>query len=257
LLTVISIITFLLFGILYPLFLWVIDLKNIGHGFFRFNLGLAVVISSISVIFLWLIEMPLNTRIASSLWLLSSLTVLWFYWDRKNINLWVLSVPSVFGALVYRQVTSDLISSQLPLLGASLLGGSIVCGALFSMILGHWYLNVVNLPIKLLKKSVQFLLIAILIRILWDIGTIVGGTVEVGNEIVSIQHFIFSINGIFLVVGIMFGIILPIILCFMTLKTIAIHSTQSATGLLYVIVISILMGDLFFKYYYLQYGLFL
>tara|TARA_Y100000031_G_C7919162_1_gene247440 strand:- start:173 stop:550 length:378 start_codon:yes stop_codon:yes gene_type:complete len=125
------------------------------------------------------------------------------------------------------------------------------------MILGHWYLNVVNLPIKLLKKSVQFLLIAILIRILWDIGTIVGGTVEVGNEIVSIQHFIFSINGIFLVVGIMFGIILPIILCFMTLKTIAIHSTQSATGLLYVIVISILMGDLFFKYYYLQYGLFL
>jgi protein NrfD len=65
------------------------------------------------------------------------------------------------------------------------------------------------------------------------------------------------LEGIFLWCGIFFGTLLPLVLSYLALRTVAIHSTQSATGLLYVLVISVFMGDLFYKFYSIQYALFL
>ena len=50
------------------------------------------------------------------------------------------------------------------------------------------------------------------------------------------------------------GNIVPIILNFFIWRTLNLQATQSATGLLYVSIVSILFGDLLFKYYLLQYG---
>ena len=46
----------------------------------------------------------------------------------------------------------------------------------------------------------------------------------------------------------------PITLNFFIWRTLNLQATQSATGLLYVSIVSILFGDLLFKYYLLQYG---
>jgi hypothetical protein len=40
---------------------------------------------------------------------------------------------------------------------------------------------------------------------------------------------------------------------FMTSRTLEMHSTQSATGLLYINLVLILMSEMIFKYYLIQY----
>ena len=54
--------------------------------------------------------------------------------------------------------------------------------------------------------------------------------------------------------GLLIGIIFPLIINFLAFKSIRLQATQSATGLLYVSIVSILFGDLIFKFYLLQYG---
>ena len=56
-------------------------------------------------------------------------------------------------------------------------------------------------------------------------------------------------------VGLFFGVVFPLILTYMVYETVKVKSTQSATGILYVVVTSVLMGELAYKYYLLEYGL--
>ena len=56
---------------------------------------------------------------------------------------------------------------------------------------------------------------------------------------------------------IFFGVLVPIVLNGFIWRTIIIQSTQSATGLLYVSVVAVIFGDLFYKNYTFQFGLIL
>ncbi|MDP7126295.1 MAG: hypothetical protein QGI00_01585, partial [Candidatus Marinimicrobia bacterium] len=157
-----------------------------------------------------------------------------------------------FGVIAFYRILSELISGDIELFMISLLGGFILCGALFSMILGHWYLNVVSLPISMLKSTVKFLIFIVALRFIWDLEFIVMGEIQYNGVSVSMIKFLQTFDGFFLIFALFFGTLLPLILGILTLKTIAIKSTQSATGLLYVIVISVVMADLFYKYYLVQ-----
>ena len=137
------------------------------------------------------------------------------------------------------------------------LGGLIFSGSLFAMILGHWYLNVVNLPISLLRNATRLIFILLLVRLIWDVNSILFQSVTYEGYSLSLTEFLGTMDGIFLWTAILFGNVLPLVLTFLTLRTVAIHSTQSATGLLYVLVLSVAMGDLIYKYYAIQYGLLL
>ena len=61
-------------------------------------------------------------------------------------------------------------------------------------------------------------------------------------------------EGFLLAVAFFMGNLVPIILNYFIWQTLKLQATQSATGLLYVSVVSILFGDLLFKYYLLQFG---
>ena len=52
-----------------------------------------------------------------------------------------------------------------------------------------------------------------------------------------------------------FGTIFPLVALYFVDGTLKVKSTQSATGILYVILIAILIGDLTYKYYLIQYGI--
>ncbi|MBV54186.1 MAG: hypothetical protein CMG27_00090, partial [Candidatus Marinimicrobia bacterium] len=111
------------------------------------------------------------------------------------------------------------------------------------------------LPISMLKSTVKFLILIVALRFIWDMGYIFMGEVSTkraGSLPVSMTQFLQTFDGFFLLFALFFGTLLPLILGILTLKTIAIKSTQSATGLLYVIVISVVMADLFYKYYLVQ-----
>lgn len=254
LLTTISILTFNLFGAMFPLLFWSVNMQPLNNGFHRFILGLSSIISGVGVIFVWSMvnSISMNVRIGTLVWLISLLAVTIFYWHRQRIHKWVITIPSLLGILAFYRVLNDMISGDIELFGVSLLGGLILCSALFAMILGHWYLNVVSLPISLLKSSVKFLLLVVIVRILWDTGFIFMGKVLYNGMPLSMSQFMRTFDGFFLFFALFFGTLLPLVLGILTLKTIAIQSTQSATGLLYVIVIAVVMADLFYKYYLVQ-----
>ena len=53
-------------------------------------------------------------------------------------------------------------------------------------------------------------------------------------------------------IGILFGIVGAIIINILTIQTIKLQAIQSATGLLYVNLVMILMGEMIFKYYFIR-----
>jgi len=218
------------------------------------TLGLSCIIGGVGVVFVFLIPaiVPANVRIGEVVWLVSLLAVTGYYWNQESIKKWVITIPSIFGVIAFYRILSELISGDIELFMISLLGGFILCGALFSMILGHWYLNVVSLPISMLRSTVKFLILIVALRFIWDMGYIFMGEVGYNGLPVSMTQFLQTFDGFFLLFALFFGTLLPLILGILTLKTIAIKSTQSATGLLYVIVISVVMADLFYKYYLVQ-----
>ncbi len=74
---------------------------------------------------------------------------------------------------------------------------------------------------------------------------------------IDFLSFLQSFDGIILWIGILFGILGAIIINILTIQTIKLHSIQSATGLLYVNLILILMGEMIFKYYMISKNIFL
>jgi hypothetical protein len=136
-----------------------------------------------------------------------------------------------------------------------LLGSAITAGVFFAMILGHWYLNVVALPINLLKKATISLWVLLTIRLFWDLVYLSTNTFTNNFGISrSLWSFMLQFDGFLLAVAFFMGNIVPIVLNFFIWRTLTLQATQSATGLLYVSIVSILFGDLLFKYYLIQYG---
>ena len=135
------------------------------------------------------------------------------------------------------------------------MGSLVLCAAIFAGVLGHWYLNVIDLPISLLDKATKLLWGLLGIRLLWS--GFAASTLQIDHrgKLISMFQFLQTIDGLLLGVGLFFGVIFPLILTYMVYETIKVQSTQSATGILYVLVTSILMGELAYKYYLLEYGL--
>ena len=62
-------------------------------------------------------------------------------------------------------------------------------------------------------------------------------------------------EGIFLLVAFFFGTLFPLVSIYFVWGTLKVKSTQSATGILYVLLSAILIGDIAYKYYLLNYQL--
>ena len=96
----------------------------------------------------------------------------------------------------------------------------------------------------------------LIIRLFWNIYALT--TFEVTDNYgfnLSLFSFLWTFEGFLLLVAIFFGLIVPIILNVFIWYTLQIQSTQSATGLIYVSVVSLLFGDLFYKYYAFRFGI--
>lgn len=259
-----TIILFTNFAWSYPLFLWLTPQDKLESGFYRFNLGLSIIIGFFGVCisyfisnmnFLEFIMLPNFIFTFSWLGLLSIIT--WYYWKEDKYPLFVVTIISIFGLWVSCVTAVGL---QLSILNISgfIIGTLTLSSVVFAMILGHWYLNVTNLSIVFIRQSVITLGIILVLRFLWNSWSISNSTlVHMYSGEIQIINYLQSFDGIFLWIAILFGIVGALIINFMTYKTVKIHSTQSATGLLYVNLVMILMAEIIFKYYMIQAGLIL
>jgi hypothetical protein len=136
-------------------------------------------------------------------------------------------------------------------LSSALLLGS----AAAAMTLGHYYLVIIDLPIGALRRLTVMLLLALAVRGLL-VGLLVIGPVHAGYaEAHRIAVGIWSADGIFVWMRILFGIAGPASLIYFIWKTVEIRSTQSATGILYVQLFLVLAGELLAKFLRVTVGL--
>jgi len=165
---------------------------------------------------------------------------------------------------------------------------SLLIGAVFAgQYLGHWYLTVPGMHIQELKRVINILFFAVVLKsveIFWGLyrlGAHLKSSVDVMgrpmgivmDQSSSLLNLNFSLDGmgvsgdywlgfgifgvILLGARVLWGLLAPIILGYMVKRTVDIRSTQSATGILYALCVAVLFGEgtaLYLKY---QLGIYL
>jgi hypothetical protein len=121
---------------------------------------------------------------------------------------------------------------------------------IFAMTLGHWYLVVPTLPIGPLRTLTRLMIWSTIAK-----GILLGLVLYLGSnsEVVEISETIAGfgrLQGLFFWARVLFGLIGPIIICYMTWETVKLNATQSATGLLYVATILVLIGETLSRFIY-------
>ena len=103
-----------------------------------------------------------------------------------------------------------------------------------AMTLGHWYLVVRGMPIDPLKRLTHATLAAVVLRVIVVTVAIVAG---------GVAHEVAIRQGIFFWMRAGWGLLGPLLLYPMVWGTVKIRSTMAATGILYVDVVAVVIGE--------------
>ncbi len=251
-----TILTSFIFSVIYPLCFWISYKDPLKNNFHKFHIGLPNVIGGVTVVSLLFMDIPLATKLVVLLWKGVFIAVSRISWKKQSPDVLGMSVPSLLGVYAFYHVMVDLSGTGgvVPLI-VWLLGGFILCSALFAMNLGHWYLNVHGLPIAHLKRAIDVFGYFLIMRLVWDAWFLVTGKVFYAGDWVPLVRFIAKLDGFFLLIALFFGLLFPLISLHFARGTLALKNTQATTGILYVILCAILIGDLTYKYYFLKFGI--
>jgi hypothetical protein len=165
-----------------------------------------------------------------------------FRWTRATVPLLAAALVAGVGAVVlgtpaeHRGLALFADLTSVVLLGA----------AASAMVLGHWYLVVLDLPISALRRLTVLLGGGLLLRM-----AAVGAALTVAGAYEGARQValgLWSPDGVFVWMRLLFGIAGPASLLWFIWKTVEIRSTQSATGILYVQLFLVLSGELLAKY---------
>ena len=171
------------------------------------------------------------------------------------------SVFSSFTLLISRTGVEPFASR--PALGAGWLAAGLVLGALlfggviWAMNLGHWYLVSKSLPFGLLVNATEtFALLALartvlaLVALGWLARTSHGPAGDALADLLDPMR-----DGFFFGSRVLWGLVAPLVLAPFVVTTARMKSNQAATGLLYVAVVFVLVGELLAGYLTLRSGL--
>lgn len=167
-----------------------------------------------------------------------------FGWKRAH-------APLLYAALacgVAAVVIADGHARRWLLVSTDLTSALLMGAAAGAMILGHYYLVVLDLPIQALRRLTILLIVAIGLRTL-VVAVVLAGPAHPGlAEARTVAAGLWSIDGVFVWMRLLFGIAGPLSLVWFIWKTVEIRSTQSATGILYVQLFLVMAGELLAKY---------
>ena len=237
--------------------------RSAGVKFFRFNAGLVVAILVVGIAFRP--DLAVLGGVASGtafITLAVATGAFLIYWAtigrvmavlRRGL-LWVGLAAGAVTLIAQAVAVSSSLAMASPVLAiasflssAALLGGS--CTA---MILGHWYLVLPSMDITHLQSMVKFHIGSVIVRIMVvsvAVWLAISGW-EPGLE-PNFQRYVLSSAGVFFWQRVLFGLLGPAVLSYLTWETAKIRSTQSATGILYVDFFTVIVGEILAKYLYL------
>ena len=278
-LTELSLSGFLAFAAAYPLCFWSNAGATIDRGFYRFNLGVSCFILSLGL-FALLFAAPaaggaaprlVASRAAGAgmalpgaalavgavVWLAGLLAVTWSQWERPRPSLPLVTLPSLVGCAVTAAATvARTPAAAAPAWAAALtlLGGLTLGMALYTMVLGHWYLNVARLPIAILARAVAVYSVLLALRLLWDAVAFATHSLPYQGLPLPLYAFVGTLDGFLVAVAVFFGTLFPLAATWLVQRTLAAKSTQAATGILYVVVVAAIIGDFSYRFFLLRYG---
>lgn len=256
---------FLLFGGLYPLWLWVNWRDEIDYGFTRFNLGLGAVVLGLGVMLVTLV--PVEGVVGSGMsrpwlavvWLAAAMAATAYAWQRRPWAIVACGVPPMIGVLVLIDglVGTPVVESEglATAVVTTLIGGLALAGSMYTMVLGHHYLNAEKMPTRFLAKAIVAYGAVLSIRLIWDVAVVVAGRMNVGGFESGVLDLALSIDGMFIWIALFFGTVLPLVICCLARAAVLAKSTQAATGLLYVAVSAAIIGEASYRFNLLFYGL--
>jgi protein NrfD len=250
--------------------------RDAGVKFFRFNAGLASVLLVIALAFGYnsapdlraLALVPSSggsgARGAVSagrdlnLLLLSTMAIV-VYWATvgralariRPAILWfsVITGTLALGVEALTLTTMRSLPTQVLTVASFLSSAALMGGACTAMILGHWYLVIPSMQVSHLQSIVKVHIVSLVVRILVVVTAVFLAIVTWQPGLgPSFRAYILSSRGIFFWQRVLFGLAGPAMLSYLTWETAKIRSTQSATGILYVDVFTVVVGEVLAKY---------
>ena len=173
--------------------------------------------------------------------------------ERWHLCRWPLTLSLAGCVLALLVAGSHLVRAWTPLpyrqglLAANLLASSLLLGwSLITMLLGHWYLVAPKLNFRHLTVFCRVLLAVVILRLL-AVGASLAVAARV-DELVE-PHPLRVLaglagQGIFFWFRLLWGLAIPLALAVMALHCARQRSNQSATGILYVLVVGAFIGEI-------------
>jgi hypothetical protein len=221
--------------------------RQVTSGYFRNHLYVILGLTSLA---------SLLSRAAAPAafgWALATATlsyvgaVAWLYEKRTFgiVSLVILAITALAGALSITDVPDGIVSNeQIPFtitklalvlrIVQTITSGVLIGITMAAMLLGHWYLNSPGMELRPLRKLLVAMAIAVIAQ-----AVVCGIGLSLENAIRSLS----TQDWLFLTLRWSFGLIGVIILIWLTWQTLAIPNTQSATGILYVAVMGVFVGE--------------
>ena len=162
----IPLLTSIIFASIYPLCFWISWKDPLKNDFHKFHIGLPNFIGGVGVVGLIFMDVPVFLKINAVIWKIFFLSVSRYYWKKGTVNPFVITIPCVIGSFIFSLLLMQLVMKPLmptisshflsfsSIILGGILGGFVFCLSLYTMNLGHWYLNVHGLPISHIRRAV-------------------------------------------------------------------------------------------------------
>jgi len=206
--------------------------------------ALAAAVASYAGVVCWLYENSSKGKIAlffvAAFSLMSAVILYGDAMDSPNVDRYYTIKESETSSSDYSRVVDfprSMFSSYLVLAPLSIVGSGLLLGLTFAaMLLGHWYLNSPGMELAPLRRLLAAAAGALVLQALVS-------TIGVAGEI----YYTTSLSTqwmLFLALRWSFGIVGVGAMLWMAWQTLKIPNTQSATGILYVAVMGVFVGEL-------------
>jgi hypothetical protein len=136
-------------------------------------------------------------------------------------------------ALVFGEPFGGGFTAAVAFLPATLLGGSALAG----MLLGHWYLISPDLTFRPLRRAVYGVFVAVGVQVAAIVGALLTGDANGRHDLLT-GHYAVS----FWLLVVLAGVVFTVAVNALTLYFARIRANQPATAMLYVLIITVLMG---------------
>jgi len=229
--------------------------KQIGPNYFRIHgLGLSLIL----FIAYWLVGHSFLDN-ATTLWFSIFLTCAFGFSlftgvsTRLSVLSFFLGAICFFGCMTIHLSEIGIGRETSFLLLNSCLSTLLLGFTMAAMMLGHWYLVQPKLSIDELRRTTLIMIVLLIGRFIF--ATYQSTMLFSAMNEVALLKYLVGVPGVFVLMRYVWGILGSLILSFLVWKTVQIRSTQSATGILYVVVVSTLVGEILSLYLAFYFGI--